>query len=152
MGFVRAILHPVLWMLISIIVQCYAAWQEMFAWPKFAEDMVGLSSFLAAEGASETLTAGMIEMTAKLGLNQGFYNLFLAVGILLFFVPMIASAHRWAIAVFSLICMAAAGAFGLVTVPEPGTEGLHNAVSFAVQGVPPVLALVGLVLARAQEG
>lgn len=151
MGFVRAVLHPVPWMLLCIVVQCYAAWQEMFAWPKFAEDMVGLSSFLAAEGASETLTAGMIEMTAKLGLNQGFYNLFLAVGIALAFVPMIASAHRWAIAVFCLICMVAAGAFGLVTVPEPGTEGLHNAVSFAAQGVPPLLALAGLALLRASE-
>lgn len=87
----------------------------------------------AAFGTTRELAA----QTKVLAANQGLYNGFLVVGLLLaLFGP---EEHRFAFAVFSLGCVVAAGVFGAVTASRR---------ILWVQAAPAALALAAQLLAR----
>jgi putative membrane protein len=87
----------------------------------------------AAFGTSRELAA----QTTVLAANQGLYNGFLVVGLLLAMVG--PQEHRFAFAVFTLGCVIAAGIFGALTASRR---------ILYVQAVPAALALAAQLLAR----
>ena len=87
----------------------------------------------AAFGTSRELAA----QTTVLAANQGLYNGFLVIGLLLAMVG--PTEHRFAFAVFTLGCVIAAGIFGAVTASRR---------ILYVQAVPAASALAAQFLAR----
>ncbi len=76
--------------------------------------------------------------TKVLAANQGLYNGFLVAGLVLALVG--PEQHRFAFAVFTLVCVAVAGVYGAMTVSRR---------ILYVQTVPALLALVAQVVANA---
>jgi putative membrane protein len=74
----------------------------------------------------------MAQNTAVLGVNQGAYNAFFAVGLLVALLFELPEGQAEAVIVFCLASLAAAGLVGLLTVRR---------WVFLVQMVPPLLAL-----------
>jgi putative membrane protein len=99
---------------------------EMFLWTK----PIGLRIF--------RLTPQAAELSAKLAINQGLYNGFLAAG-LIWGLCAADAAAALSIKTFFLVCVAVAGAFGGATV-GPSV--------FFVQAAPALAALALLRLAR----
>ncbi len=97
----------------------YIAWFEMFAWESRGPKV--FSSF----------PADLFKPTKAMAANQGLYNGFLAAGLLwsLFIGD---AAWQQSVAVFFLLCVAIAGAYGAATVSKR---------IMYVQTVPAVLAL-----------
>ena len=150
MNVLNKVFSPIVLISICAFIQLYAAYQEIFAWSDFANKMTGLGSLL--EGLPEDTADAIYERTRQLGLNQGVYNLFLAAGLLLAVVPILSLDRRRTLGVFCLISMAIAGFFGLLTVPDEGSEPPLNAITFLIQGIPPVLALIIMAMRPAPVG
>ena len=97
---------------------------EMFLWTRpLGRRVFGLSEDLA-------------KSTASLAANQGLYNGFLAAGL---FWGVIDGPHSFAVRVFFLGCVLAAGLFGAMTVKKS---------ILLVQALPAGIALVLVLLAR----
>ena len=120
---IATVLHVFFFYLESI------AWKQPKTWKTF-----GLTSQAEAD------------TTASLAYNQGFYNLFLAIGTLVGIALVALSDTRdtigWTLIVFACGSMLAAAAVLIST-------GISNARAAAIQGVPALLAVVtSLVAAR----
>jgi len=120
---VAGLLHVFIFVLESV------RWREPSTWRTF-----GLTSQAEAD------------TTASLAYNQGFYNLFLAIGTLVGIALVALSDTRdtigWTLIVFACGSMLAAAAVLIST-------GISNARAAAIQGVPALLAVVtSLVAAR----
>ena len=100
---------------------------EMFFWGFVAGKLLGL------EGEA-------IEKTAMLGFNQGAYNGFIAVGLLVTFMGVFSVSQGFAVRMVLLASAAAAGLIGWVTV--------GGSAFFIVQMALPALALVLTYLTR----
>lgn len=117
------------WLAISLIalialLHLYIAWFEMFAW-----ESRGPKVFT-------TFPHDLFAPTRAMAANQGLYNGFLAAGLIW---SLLIGNEVWAqnVAVFFLVCVAAAGAYGAATVTRR--------ILF-VQTVPAGLALLALLL------
>ena len=138
-----------IFVLASALVQFYAAYQEMFTWCAFSNQVLGLDTHLEDNCTVEPLVA-VRELTRQLGLNQGLYNVFLAVGIL-FAIPGLASDRTKLVGIFALACMAVAGIFGYFTVVGVAPAEMNNIRVFGAQALPPILALVSLHLVERRD-
>lgn len=87
-------------------IHLYFAYAEMFRWPQTSGMLLGYTAEQAA-------------MTAVLGFNQGAYNLFFAVGLLLIAAGLMAKAPARIMAIFCLASLSAAGLVGLATIQNP---------------------------------
>lgn len=88
-------------------------------------------------------TPEQVEAVAPMALNQGFYNLFLAIGVVvgLGFVGVGQVETGKAVVLFGCACMAGAGIVLALSSPR-------LARAAAVQAVPPMVAIVAAVLVR----
>ena len=104
------------------LLHCYIMWFEMFAW-----ESRGPKIF---KGFPRDLFA----QTKAMGANQGLYNGFLAAGL---FWSLLIGDPAWAsnIALFFLICVFVAGAYGALTVTKR---------IFLFQGVPSALGIAAV--------
>ena len=88
------------------------------------------------------------DLMKPLAFNQGFYNLFLAIGVIVGVVLLVAGGAAqagFAVAIFGLLSMVLAAAVLLASNPK-------LARSAAIQGVAPLAGVVLLVLGAAQSG
>ena len=101
------------------ILHVLFAYAEICHWPRVTKRLLGYDD-------------GMAQKTAVLGINQGAYNAFFAVGLLVALLVDLQECHAQAVIVFCLASLAAAGLVGLLTVRH---------WLFLLQMVPPLLAL-----------
>ena len=123
-------------------IQILAAYKEMFTWEAFSDQVLGLPTLLDQRGVARDTRDDLIEMTGKLGLNQGLYNLFLAAGMIPGLIFGLDGGYG-TLAVFSLLCMAVAGLFGAVTVPAPDGSNSNLRV-FGAQAGAPIATLLAI--------
>lgn len=104
----------------------YILWLEMFAWTT-----QGRKTF-------KGFPADLFERTKTMAANQGLYNGFLAAGLIW---SLCISDATWCInvAIFFLVCVVIAGAYGGVTVAK---------AIFFKQAMPAVIALLVILLSR----
>lgn len=106
------------------LLHCYILWFEMFAWESRGPRV--FSDF----------PKDLFPKTVTLAANQGLYNGFLAAGLL--WSLLIADPVWWKnVALFFLICVAVAGAYGAATASKR---------ILYVQTVPAVLAILAVLL------
>ncbi|MEM6938562.1 MAG: DUF1304 domain-containing protein [Pseudomonadota bacterium] len=103
-----------------ILVHCYAAWVEMAQWKE------------RGPGLFKSLPTDLFPRTESLAFNQGVYNLFLVVGLLL---ALVRQDETWA-TVFLLFVIVAGVAVARTIEMRPGL----------IQAVPALIALVSLYL------
>ena len=135
MNVILKILHPMLWTAVTVAFHVMAMLREMFAWESMSEGLLGF-------------TPAQAKLTEAMAANQGIYNGFIAVGLILTFVPALSAEQRGILRVYLLICAMVAGIFGTVTIALPVWPDLKTLAIFAAQWVPPVLAMAGLLLRR----
>ena len=90
-------------------------------------------------------SAADAELMRPLAYNQGFYNLFLAIGVVTGVVMLVATTVAqagFAVAVFGLLCMLLAAVVLITSNPKLARSAL-------IQGLAPLLALVFLVVGSA---
>ena len=109
--------------IIVALLHVWALVLEMFLWTK----PYGRRAF--------GMTAEVAQASAKLAMNQGLYNGFLAAGLIWGVV-----AGLFAVKVFFLICVIAAGIFGALTAKRS---------ILWVQALPGAIALAAVLLSRA---
>ncbi len=110
-------LTVVIW-LVAILHVLFAC-AEIWRWPQVTKLLLNYDDVMARN-------------TAVLGINQGAYNAFFAVGLLAALLIELPEGQAEAVTVFCLASLAAAGLVGLLTV---------RCWLFLVQMVPPLLAL-----------
>ena len=118
-----SILAMILVALIAVL-HLYIAWFEMCAWESRGPKVFS------------SLSADLFKPTKAMAANQGLYNGFLAAGLIW---SLLISDVAWqqSVAVFFLLCVAIAGAYGAATVSKR--------ILF-VQTVPAVIALLLLIV------
>lgn len=101
------------------LLHIYILWFEMFAWTTRGRKIF------------RSFPKELFEPTKPMAANQGLYNGFLAAGLIwTFFIENME--WRTNVAIFFLICVAAAGIFGALTASKK---------IFFVQGLPALIAL-----------
>ena len=133
----QVVSNPKFLMVLCIIAQLGGIYGEMINWEVFGEKVLGLKDVLSNPEIPAGSQQEIWRITGEMAANQGFYNIFIVVGIALALLPVLDERSRYVLGVFALACMAAAGAFGAVTVT-------HNKIIFALQAVPPIMALLSL--------
>lgn len=81
------------------------------------------------------ITPETAKITKPLAVNQGFYNLFLAAGLLLSF--LLDTSAQYQVQIFILICVIIAAAVASLTVKKQ---------IFIAQGVPAIIALIAVMI------
>ncbi len=96
------------WLVAAIHV--FFADAEIRRWPKVTALLLGYD-------------AGMAAITAKLGINQGAYNAFFAIGLVASLVGLIPDGHAETLIIFCLAALALAGTRGIAHHPALGVLG-----------------------------
>lgn len=135
MKLLALILHPALWTAVTLAFHVAAMLREMFAWQDMSAGLLGFTPEQAA-------------LTEAMAANQGIYNGFIAAGLAMSFVPALSADQRGILRVYLLVCAIVAGIFGTLTIEHTGTPPIPVAVIFAAQWVPPLLAVLGLLLRK----
>ncbi len=131
MDFLATVLTPNLWIGVTFVFHAAAMVMEIFFWRSMSNRLLGFGKDQA-------------DLTASIAANQGIYNSFIAAGLLLSFTPLVPDGQNLVLQVFLLGCAVVAGIFGTLTVHHPRRSPIRNYITFALQWVPPALALLGL--------